>query len=161
MAINHGVSLIEKELVQFQPPVPPPPPVGEEHFVIKETPSIDHVRRATLAQRRNTIQVNDDDDDEDADIDSLVDLKLFQFKQGVENPSEESDEPSTIPVPEPTSPVELDPERSEKSPTNSPREFEGKAKLSWIRSTDPRPARKVSFLGGESFKPDVKSRKNL
>ena len=153
MAINYGVGCIERELVKFQPPVPPPPPVGEEYFVIKETPSIDHVRRATLVKRRNTIVNTSGEDDDDDNIDSLVDLKLFQFKQ--------ASAPENSNSPELPTPLELEPERSDKSPIESPRsprEFDGKLKPlpGWIRSTEPRPARKVSFLGGEGFKPERK-----
>jgi len=63
LAVDQGVSSIEKELIEFQPPVPPMPPVGEGHFKVT-----------------NDDSEEDEETDSEENVDLMVDMKLSQLQ---------------------------------------------------------------------------------
>jgi len=78
LAINNGMSKIEKTLMGFQPPIPPLPP-GPEHYKIEDKTKY-KLKRASIQRRMSTwIEDIDDGDDFDLDIDSIVDAKLIEL----------------------------------------------------------------------------------
>uniref|UniRef100_A0A7S4I2J8 Uncharacterized protein n=1 Tax=Vannella robusta TaxID=1487602 RepID=A0A7S4I2J8_9EUKA len=99
LTINHGISLIERELITFQPPVPPLPP-GPESYKVTDTSKCNFAiaaRKPTVRARRNTTWIEEmeisspettteetDDSDFDFDLDKIVDAKLSQLSENQE-----------------------------------------------------------------------------
>jgi len=90
LSINHGISQIEKELLAYQPPVPPLPP-SPKHYTIPSdiTPFTPRDRKPTIRARRNTSWIDefthvdhftmDTEEDDEIDLDKIVDAKLSEL----------------------------------------------------------------------------------
>lgn len=91
LSINHGISKIERELLSYQPSVPPLPPSPKHYQVSDVKPCTPRERKTTIRARRNTSWIDeliaidnfkvghDNDDDDDIDLDKIVDAKLCEL----------------------------------------------------------------------------------
>ena len=102
LTINHGITQIEKELLGYQPPIPPLP--SKSYKVSDIKPNTPRERKQTIRVRRNTSWIDefkevnhftisndnnnnnnnnnsdeDEEEDDDLDLDKIVDAKLSEL----------------------------------------------------------------------------------
>jgi len=142
LAINHGISVIERDLISFQPPIPPLP--TSSSYSVQDTSKIitnpiQHKQRkgtTRMRVRRNTTWIEDreitqEKDSDSFDIDKMVDAKLSQLTSQTNIERSHSIE-NESPRGNPTSPRQF--RRSITNPVPiSPR---GTGSGGWIRAND-------------------------
>jgi hypothetical protein len=78
LAVNQGLTEIERDLINFQPPLPPLPPVGDEHFQFKG-----NIVKPNWVPLPEDVEEGESEDEgeDDFDIDNIVDKKLSELSQ--------------------------------------------------------------------------------